>query len=96
MPDVKMPEPPGPNIDGVWGAYVNGQQWITQYQGNQYYGWINGQPTEMGIFTLKGNTMTGQNNNGVHFTTEIELDDSGQFLTLKFQNGNSITYQKLQ
>lgn len=96
MPDVKMPEPPGPNIEGVWGAYVNGQQWITQYQGNQYYGWINGQPSEMGIITLKGNTMTGQNNKGVHFTAEIELDDSGQILTLKFPNGNAITYQKLQ
>ena len=96
MPDVKMPEPPGPNIEGVWGAYVNGQQWITQYQGNQYYGWINGQPSEMGIITLKGNTMTGQNNKGVHFTAEIELDDSGQILSLTFPNGSSIQYQKLQ
>jgi hypothetical protein len=96
MPDVKMPELPGPNIEGVWGAYVDGQQWITQYQGNQYYGWINGTPSEMGIITLKGNTMTGQNNKGVHFTAEIELDDSGQILTLTFPNGRSITYQKLQ
>ena len=94
MPDVKMPEPPAPKIDGVWGAYVNGQQWVVQYQGGQYFGWINGQPSEMGVVSLKGSTLTGRNNNGVNFTAEVELD--GETLTLTFPNGNVIQYQKLQ
>ncbi|MBQ7544691.1 MAG: hypothetical protein IJT02_07080 [Synergistaceae bacterium] len=94
MPDVKMPEPPRPNIDGVWGAYVNGQQWVVQYQGNQYYGWINGQPSEMGIISFNGNTMTGQNNRGESFSATIQLD--GNTLILTFPNGNAIQYQKLQ
>ena len=94
MPEVKMPEPPRPNIDGVWGAYVNGQQWVVQYQGNQYYGWINGQPSEMGIISFSGNTMTGQNNKGESFSATVQLE--GNTLTLTFPNGNAIQYQKLQ
>ena len=95
MPNVAMPKPPV-NIDGVWGAYVNNQQVVMQFKGNQYFGWINGQPSEMGIIRIDGSTATGTNNHGVNFTTELELDDSGQTLTMTFQNGNSITYQRLQ
>ncbi|MBR0150843.1 MAG: hypothetical protein IJP89_05730 [Synergistaceae bacterium] len=95
MPDVKMP-PQNLNIDGVWGAYVDGRQWITQYDGSNYYGWIDGQPTEMGIIRVDGNTLTGTNNAGVDFTAELELDASGKFLTLTFPNGNSIRYMRLK
>ena len=95
MPQVNMPKPPM-NIDGVWGAYVNNQQWVVQYKGSQYFGWINGQPSEMGVFQIEGNTITGRNNSGVNFSAELELDASGQTLTMTFQNGNSITYQRLQ
>ena len=95
MPNVAMPKPPV-NIDGVWGAYVNNQQLVMQFKGNQYFGWINGQPSEMGIIRIEGSTATGTNNHGVNFTTELELDDSGQTLTMTFQDGNSITYQRLQ
>lgn len=95
MPDVKMP-PQSLNINGVWGAYVNGQQWITQYDGSNYYGWIDGQPTEMGIIRVDGNTLTGTNTAGVDFTAELELDPSGKFLTLTFTNGNSIRYMRLK
>ena len=96
MPKVNMPKPQTLNLDGVWGAYVNNQQWVIQYKGSQYFGWINGQPSEMGVFQLDGNTISGTNNNGVNFTAELELDPSGQSLTMTFQNGNSITYQRLQ
>ena len=95
MPKVSMPKP-ALNIDGVWGAYVNNQQLVMQFKGNQYFGWINGQPSEMGIIRIEGNTATGTNNHGVNFTTELELDPSGNALTMTFQNGNSITYQRLQ
>ena len=95
MPKVSMPKP-ALNIDGVWGAYVNNQQLIMQFKGNQYFGWINGQPSEMGIISIEGSTATGTNNHGVNFTTELELDPSGNALTMTFQNGNSITYQRLQ
>ena len=95
MPSVNIPKPPV-NIEGVWGAYVNNQQWVTQFKGNQYFGWINGQPSEMGVIRIDGNTITGTNNHGVNFTAELELDGSGQTLTMKFQNGRAITYQRLQ
>ena len=95
MPNVAMPKQ-NLNIDGVWGAYVNNQQFVMQFKGNQYFGWINGQPSEMGVIRIEGNTATGTNNHGVNFTTELELDPSENTLTMTFQNGNSITYQRLQ
>lgn len=95
MPNVNMP-PQNLDITGVWGAYVNGQQWILQYQGNNYFGWINGVPSEMGIFTVKGKTITGSNNHGVTFTAELELNDDGDELDMTFENGSTIHYQKLQ
>ncbi len=95
MPKVNMPKQ-NLNIDGVWGAYVNNQQWVMQFDGGQYFAWINGQPSEMGIIKIDGNIATGTNNNGVEFYTELELDPSGQSLTMTFRGGNSITYQRLQ
>ena len=95
MPNVSLP-PQNLNIDGVWGAYYNGRQFITQYQGNNYYGWIDGQPSEMGVISIKGKTITGTNNQGVDFTAELELDETGKFLDMIFPNGNVIHYQKLQ
>ena len=95
MPKVNMPKQ-NLNIDGVWGAYVNNQQWVMQFNGGQYFAWINGQPSEMGIIKIDGNIATGTTNNGVEFYTELELDPSGQSLTMTFRNGNSITYQRLQ
>lgn len=95
LPNVKMP-PQSLNINGVWGAYYDGHQLITQFQGDNYYGWIDGQPSEMGIIRVEGNTITGSNNKGVDFTAELELDASGKFLDMKFPNGNVIHYQRLQ
>ena len=95
MPKVSLP-PQNLNIDGVWGAYVNGKQFITQYQGNNYYGWIDGEPSEMGVISVKGKTLSGRNNNGVEFTAELELSEDGKELSLTFENGNTIRYQKLQ
>ena len=96
MPDVQMPDPPAPSLEGVWGAYVNGQQWVIQYQGNNYYGWINGQPSEMGIVQFDGKVVTGRNNAGTTFMAEVQFGNNGQTMTMTFANGNTITYQKLQ
>ena len=96
MPNVQMPKPPALNIDGVWGAYYNGQQLITQFKGNQYFGWINNQPSEMGMIQIEGNVITGKNNKGVEFTATLELSDDGKSLTMTFINGNTLNYQRLQ
>ncbi|MBQ7169209.1 MAG: hypothetical protein IJR63_04835 [Synergistaceae bacterium] len=95
MPKVDLPAP-SLNINGVWGAYYNGHQLITQFQDSNYYGWIDGQPSEMGIISIEGNKITGSNNKGVDFTAELELDASGKFLDMRFPNGNTIHYQRLQ
>lgn len=95
MPKVKMP-PQAVNINGVWGAYAEGKQIILQYEGNNYFGWINGEPSEMGIFTINGNTITGTSSKGEKFTNKIELDDSGKFFDMTYTNGKTIRYQKLQ
>ena len=95
MPKVDFPQQVSP-LEGVWGAIVNGQQWVLQYQGNQYYGWINGQPSEMGIFQLNGNIITGRTNNGVEFQARVQFDNSGRFMSFTFPNGNTINYQRMQ
>lgn len=95
MPKVNMP-PQNIDITGVWGAYVEGKQVILQYQGNNYFGWINGVPSEMGIFTINGNKITGTSNKGEKFTNEIEIDESGEFLDMTYTNGLTVRYQKLQ
>lgn len=95
MPKVNMP---ARNIDitGVWGAYVEGKQVILQYQGNNYFGWINGVPSEMGIFTINGNKITGTSSKGEKFTNEIDIDDSSEFLDMTYTNGLTVRYQKLR
>ena len=50
----------------------------------------------MGIISIEGNKITGSNNKGVDFTAELELDASGKFLDMRFPNGNTIHYQRLQ
>ena len=95
MPEVNMP-PQNLNINGVWGAYVEDKQVILQCQGNNYYSWINGTPWEMGTFTVKGSTITGSSSNGEKFTNKIELDSSGEFLDMTYENGKTVRYMKLK
>lgn len=95
MPKVDFPSQ-NLNINGVWAAEYDGHQFITQFQDDNYYGWIDGRPSEMGIISIKGNTITGTNDQGVDFTAELELDASGKFLDMKFSNGNTIHYRKVQ
>ena len=95
MPKVNMP-PQNLDITGVWGAYVEGKQVVLQCEGNNYYAWINGQPSEMGTFTVKGSTITGTSNNGEKFTNKIALDSSGKILDMTYENGKTVRYQKLQ
>ena len=95
MPKVNMP-PQNLDITGVWGAYVEGKQVILQCEGNNYYSWIDGTPWEMGTFTVKGSTITGSSSNGEKFTNKIELDSSGEFLDMTYENGQTVRYQKLQ
>ena len=84
------------NINGTWAAVVNGQQWVIQYKNGQYFGWINGQPTETGVYEVNGNVIAGRNNSGVNFEATVKLDPTGNFLLLMFQNGNSIQYQRME
>ncbi|MBQ3403349.1 MAG: hypothetical protein IJG65_08295 [Synergistaceae bacterium] len=95
MPEVAMPSQ-NVNIEGVWVADYNGHQFVTQFKGSNYYGWIDGQPSEMGIIRIEGSKITGRNNHGVDFTAELELDPSGKRLDMKFPNGNTIHYQKVE
>ena len=84
------------NINGTWGATVNGQQWVMQYENGQYYGWINGMPAETGVYEINGDVIAGRNNNGVNFQATVKLDPTGKFLLLMFPNGNAIQYQRMQ
>lgn len=84
------------NINGTWGAVVNGQQWVIQYNNGQYDGWINGIPADSGVYEIKGNVIAGKNNSGVNFDASVKLDPTGNFLLLTFPNGNMIQYQRMQ
>lgn len=84
------------NINGTWAAIVNGQQWVIQYSNGQYYGWINGMPSETGVYEINGNTIAGRSNNGVNFEATVKLDPTGNFLLLMFPNGNAIQYERMQ
>jgi hypothetical protein len=37
-------------LDGIWGAVINGQQWVLQIQENQYQTWVNNYLSESGMF----------------------------------------------
>jgi hypothetical protein len=91
-----LPLPPMISLDGTWGAIVNGQQWVMQYQGNQYQGWINGIPAETGVYQIQGNTMTGQTNTGMTFSNFFQMDPSGMAYTVTMPNGFTIVYQRMR
>ena len=85
------------NIYGKWSAIVDNSQWVLQYdQDNNYYGWINGIQAETGVYQLNGNTLTGRSNQGVEFTANIDITQSGNILIMTFPNGNKIMYQRMQ
>ncbi|MDR1732401.1 MAG: hypothetical protein LBR61_09960 [Synergistaceae bacterium] len=93
------PQPPVPqqvSLDGVWGAMVNGQQWVMQYQGNRYQGWINGMPAEAGIFQIQGNMMVGQTTTGMAFSNFFQMAPDGSMFQITAPNGFSIVYQRMQ
>ena len=98
---ANFPKFPGPapefSLEGVWQAYANGHQLVMQFQGNNYYLWINGQPAEMGIFQHQGNLLTGTiSNTGQPFRNTINFDSTGRSFTLTDPNNATITYQKIQ
>ena len=79
----------------MWGAVLpNGVQAVIQIQGNQYWGWLNGTPSESGLFQIQGNIMQGQTNTETTFINQFQCD--GHFLMMRFQNGSSVTYQRMQ
>ncbi|MBQ7578794.1 MAG: hypothetical protein IJT21_11080 [Synergistaceae bacterium] len=104
LPPAPAPVPtpaPAPtqsvNIYGKWSAVVDNSQWVLQYdRDNNYYGWINGIPAETGVYQLNGNTLTGRNSQGVEFTANVDITQSGNILIMTFPNGNRIMYQRMQ
>ena len=87
----KVPEA---NIEGVWQTYMNGQQIVLQFQGNNYYIWLNGQPAEMGSFQRNGNILNGRKSTGETFTNTVQVNDNT--LILSDVNNMHITYQKVK
>ena len=82
------------NVEGVWQTYVNGQQLVLQFQGNNYYVWLNGQPAEMGSFIIQGNNLTGTKSTGEKFNNFFQV--SGNTLMLRDNDNMNIIYQKVQ
>ena len=97
-PKQEFPKFPGKtpeiNLEGVYQAYVNGQQIVLQFQGNNYYCWLNGQPAEMGTFIIQGNNLTGTKSTGEKFNNVFQL--SGNTLILTDNDNMNIIYQKVQ
>ncbi len=87
---------PEANIEGVWQAYMNGQQLVLQFQGNNYYIWLNGQPAEMGSFQRDGNKLIGHKSTGEAFQNTVQVDAAGKNLILTDSNNFSMTYQRVQ
>ncbi|RRD65029.1 hypothetical protein EII26_04950 [Fretibacterium sp. OH1220_COT-178] len=94
-PQPQVP-PQGATLDGVWGAFVNGQQLVMQIQGNQYGVWVNGMPSEAGVFQIQGNRMYGQTNTGAAFSNLFQWDPSGMAFAITAPNGFTIVYQRMQ
>ncbi|MBQ9419616.1 MAG: hypothetical protein IJU31_04485 [Synergistaceae bacterium] len=93
FPKFPGPAVPEASLEGVWQAMVNGQQLVMQFQGNNYYLWLNGQPAEMGTFQRSGNVLTGViSNTGKPFRNTVNIDPSGNSFTLTDPNNVSITY----
>ena len=95
MPDVKFPQQT-PQLEGVWGAVVNGQQIVMQFKGNQYYAWINSQPAEMGTFQLNGNIYSARTSAGINFQGTVNFDQSGNSYEYTYPDGSTITYQRME
>jgi hypothetical protein len=86
------------SLDGVWGTYLQtGQQYIMQIMGNQYQTWINGMPSESGVFQIQGNMISGQNNMGQFFSHYFQMYPGGAALMLMNQEtGMSLMLQRIQ
>nr|MBQ6739538.1 hypothetical protein [Synergistaceae bacterium] len=100
-----MPQQPVQNlqylIQGLWAANYNGAAVMTQLQGNTFHDWINGQMTAYGNFQIQQTSqLTGVmyivDFKGQQFQNLIQLDPSGRFLTMQYQNGLALTFQRMQ
>ncbi len=91
-----QPMPRQPSLDGVWGAVVNGVQFVMQFQGNQYQAWQNGVPFESGFFQVQGNIAQGMTSQGVPFMNIFQLAPNGMTLSITYQNGFTILFQRMQ
>ncbi|MBQ8691754.1 MAG: hypothetical protein IJ520_01255 [Synergistaceae bacterium] len=69
---------------------------MTQLQGNVFHDWVNGQMTSYGSFQVQGNVMYLIDYQGQQFYNIIQLDPTGQFLTMQYQNGLALTFQRMQ
>ena len=84
-------------LNGVWGAYINGQQVVMQIQGNQYQTWMNGVPYETGLFQIQGNILQGQTSMGAFFSHYLLVNPNGmEFMLTNMQTGMAVVYQRLQ
>ena len=84
-------------IYGRWESIVNNQKWVMIYdKNNNYRGWIDGSPTESGVFLLNGNILSGRNDLGEEFTAEIEFSQGGNILVMRFPDGSIINYSRVQ
>ncbi|MBR1602476.1 MAG: hypothetical protein IJ667_03445 [Synergistaceae bacterium] len=83
-------------IQGLWATNYNGAVVMTQLQGNVFHDWVNGQMTSYGSFQVQGNVMYLIDYQGQQFYNIIQLDPTGQFLTMQYQNGLALTFQRMQ
>lgn len=84
------------SLNGIWGAVVNGGQMLLGLQGNQYQISMNGITTEYGVFQVQGNILYAQSSMGKQFMYYFQLDQSGRFLRLTYQNGQFLDLQRVQ
>ena len=100
QPQSQYPQMPQQNlqylIQGLWATNYNGAVIMTQLQGNVFHDWINGQMTAYGSFQVIGNIMYIVDFQGRQFYNIIQLDPTGQFLTMQYQNGQALTFQRMQ
>ena len=65
-----------------------------QIQGNQYWMWANGQPSQAGMFQIQGNILYGQTTTGERFQNQFQCD--GRTLIMQEPRGFAITYQRMR
>ena len=95
QPQYPLQMPVG--LNGVWGAYINGQQVVMQIQGNQYQIWMNGMPYQTGLFQIQGNVLQGQTSMGVFFSQYLLVNPNGmEFMLTDMQTGLVVVYQRMQ